>query len=129
MAVNNCKKVAIIGTDTIGDDSPNYSDVPTKTLLHVAQLFDEAKHGARFGLRSSALGYNYPSLRAWKELAVKRTGAGGNRSYYENQGVAAYAGVAHFLSPNEISVNRRHLSAKEFIVATGCHWVAPNIQG
>lgn len=129
IAAKNGKKVAIVEADTFGGDSPNYSDIPTKALLHVAQLFDEAKHGARFGLRSSALGYNYPSLRAWKELAVKRTGAGGNRNYYENQGIAAYAGVAHFLSPNEISVNRRHLSAKEFIVATGSHWVAPNIQG
>lgn len=121
--------VAIVESDTFGGDSPNYSDVPMKALLHAASLYDEAKHGARFGLRSSTLGYNYPSLRNWKELAVKRTGAGGNRKYYENQNIATYHGVAHFLSPNEISVNRRHLSAKQFLIATGSHWVAPNIQG
>lgn len=129
IAAKHGQRVAIVEADTFGGDSPNYSDVPTKALLHAAQLFDEAKHGARFGLRSSTLGYNYPSLRTWKELAVKRTGAGGNRKYYENQGIAAYHGVAHFLSPNEISVNRRHLSAKHFFVATGSHWVAPNIPG
>ena len=129
IAAKHGKRVAIIEADTFGGDSPNYSDVPTKALLHAAQLFDEAKHGARFGLRSSTLGYNYPSLRTWKELAVKRTGAVGNRKYYENQGIAAYHGVAHFLSPNEISVNRRHLSAKYFLIATGSHWVAPNIPG
>jgi pyruvate/2-oxoglutarate dehydrogenase complex dihydrolipoamide dehydrogenase (E3) component len=123
------KKVAVIEADTFGGDSPNWSDVPTKALLHAAQLYDEARHGARFGLRSNTLGYNYPSLRAWKDLAVKRTGAGGNRKYYENEGIATFAGSAHFLSPNEISVNRRHLSAEKFLVATGSHWVAPNIQG
>jgi pyruvate/2-oxoglutarate dehydrogenase complex dihydrolipoamide dehydrogenase (E3) component len=37
--------------------------------------------------------------------------------------------VAHFLSPNEITVNRRHLSAKNFLVATGAHWAVPDIQG
>ena len=42
------KKVAIIEEDTFGGDSPNYSDVPTKALLHAAQLYDEARHGARF---------------------------------------------------------------------------------
>jgi pyruvate/2-oxoglutarate dehydrogenase complex dihydrolipoamide dehydrogenase (E3) component len=123
------KKVAIIEADTFGGDSPNWSDVPTKALLHAAQLYDEARHGARFGLRSTTMGYNYPSLRAWKDLAVKRTGAGGNRRYYEGEGISTFNGAAHFLTPNEISVNRRHISASHFLIATGSHWVAPNIQG
>lgn len=129
LAARAGKKVAIIEADTFGGDSPNWSDVPTKALLHAAQLYDEARHGARFGLRSSTLGYNYPSLRAWKELAVKRTGAGGNRQYYEKEGVSTFIGIAHFLTPHEISVNRRHLTAAHFLIATGSHWVAPNIQG
>lgn len=123
------KRVAIIEADTFGGDSPNWSDVPTKALLHAAQLYDEARHGARFGIRSNALGYNYPSLRAWKDLAVKRTGAGGNRKFYENEGIATFNSAAHFLSPNEISVNRRHLSAESFIIATGSHWVTPDVPG
>jgi pyruvate/2-oxoglutarate dehydrogenase complex dihydrolipoamide dehydrogenase (E3) component len=123
------KKVAIVEADTFGGDSPNWSDVPTKALLHAAQLYDEARHGARFGLRSATLGYNYPTLRAWKDLAVKRTGAGGNRKYYENEKITTMQGTAHFLSPNEISVNRHHLSAEKFLIATGSHWVAPNVQG
>lgn len=129
IAAREGKRVAIIEADTFGGDSPNYSDVPTKALLHAAQLYDEARHGARFGLRSATLGYNYPSLRAWKELAVKRTGAGGNRRYYDNLGISTFNSTAHFLSPNEISVNRRHLSARHFLVATGSHWVTPDIPG
>lgn len=123
------KRVAIIEADTFGGDSPNWSDIPTKALLHAAHLYDEARHGARFGLRSNTLGYNYPSLRAWKELAVKRTGAGGNRRYYENEGISTFHGAAHFLTPNEITINRQHISAAQFLIATGSHWVAPNIQG
>lgn len=123
------KKVAIVEADTFGGDSPNWSDVPTKALLHAAHLYDEARHGARFGLRSNTLGYNYPSLRAWKDLAVKRTGAGGNRRFYENEGIATYNSAAHFLSPNEITVNRRHISAGHFLIATGSHWTTPSVQG
>lgn len=129
IATREGKRVAICEADTFGGDSPNWSDVPTKALLHAAQLYDEAKHGARFGLRSSAMSYNYPSLRTWKDLAVKRTGAGGNRKYYETQGIDAYHGHAHFLTPHEISINRRHLSAEKFLIATGSHWVAPDVQG
>jgi pyruvate/2-oxoglutarate dehydrogenase complex dihydrolipoamide dehydrogenase (E3) component len=129
IAAREGKRVAIIEADVFGGDSPNWSDIPTKSLLHAAILYDEARHGSRFGLRSSTLGYNYPALHAWKELAVKRTGAGGNRNYYENQGISTYTGKAHFLSPNEISVNRRHLSANHFLIATGSEWVTPDIHG
>lgn len=129
IAAREGKRVAICEADTFGGESPNYSDIPTKALLHAAQLYDEAKHGARFGLRSSTMSYNYPSLRSWKDLAVKRTGAGGNRKYYENQGIDTYHGHAHFLTPHEVSINRRHLSAAKFLIATGSHWVAPDVQG
>ena len=129
LAAHDGKRVAIIEADTFGGDSPNYSDVPTKALLHAAQLYDEARHGARFGLRSNTMGYNYPSLGAWKDLAVKRTGAGGNNKYYEQQGIDTYHATAHFLTPNEVSINRRHLSAERFLIATGSHWVPPQVQG
>jgi dihydrolipoamide dehydrogenase len=129
IAAREGKKVAIIEADTFGGTSPNWGDVPIKSLLHAAQLYDEARHGARFGLRSSTLGYNYPSLRAWKDLAVKRTGAGGSRKYYEGQGVTTIQGNAHFLSPNEISVNRHNYTAASFLIATGADWHVPAIQG
>lgn len=129
IVANAGKKVAIVEADAFGGDSPNWSDIPTKALLHAANLYDEAVHGSRFGLRSSTLGYNYPSIRAWKDLAVKRTGVGGNRQYYESQGIHTFSGRAHFLSPNEITVNRRHLSASYFLIATGSQWKAPEITG
>jgi len=129
IAAREGKKVAIIEQSVFGGDSPNFSDVPTKALLHAAQLYDEARHGARFGLRSNALGYNYPSLRAWKNLAVERTGAAGNRKFYESQGIDTIEARAHFLSPHEISVNRKHISAEKFLIATGSEWVAPDIPG
>lgn len=129
IAARKGKRVAIIEEDTFGGDSPNWSDIPTKALLHAARVFDEARHGSRFGLRTSTLGYNYPSIRAWKDLAVKRTGAANNRRFYENNGISAFSGKAHFLTPHEITVSRRHLSAAHFLIATGSSWVTPTIQG
>ncbi len=123
------KRVAIIEEDTFGGESPNWSDVPTKALLHAARVYDEARHASRFGLRTSTLGYNYPSIRNWKELVVKRTGAANNRRFYENHGISAFNGKAHFLTPHEITVNRRHLSAAHFLIATGSSWILPKVQG
>lgn len=129
IAAREGKKVAIVEADTFGGTSPNWGDVPTKALLHAAHLFDQARLGTRFGLRSGSIGYNYPSLRDWKDIAVKRTGVGGNRKYYENEGIATLHGNAHFLSPHEISVNRHTYSAASFLVATGADWTLPDIHG
>ncbi len=123
------KRVAVVEAETFGGESPNWGDIPTKALLHAATSYDEAKRAGRFGLRTSMIGYNYPSLHVWKDLAIKRTGAGGNRRYYVSEGVTAFSGAAHFLSPHEITVNRRHLSAEYFLIATGSHIEPPNIPG
>lgn len=123
------KRVAIVEKDTFGGESPNWGEVPMGAMLHAADIYDEAKQAAKFGLRTSTVGYNYPSLLAWRDTTVKRTGAAGNRRYYEKQDISAFSGVAHFLSPNEISVNRRHLSARKFLLATGSEWRIPDIPG
>ena len=123
------KSVAVIEKGEFGGESPNWGEIPLGAMLHAAHIFDTAKQAATFGLRTSTVGYNYPSLLAWRDTAIKRTGAAGNRRYYEKQGISAFSGEAHFLSPNEISVNRRHLSARKFLIATGSEWQVPDIPG
>lgn len=123
------KRVAIIESDELGGQAPNWGCIPTKALLHAANVYDAAKHGAPLGIRSAAMGYNYPSVKAWKDLAVKRTGAASSDKYYHARGIHLYHGDAHFIGPYEISVNRRHLSAEHFLVATGSQWVVPDIHG
>ncbi len=123
------KKVAVVEADKFGGNSPNWSDVPMHAFLQAMQLYDTARQGSRFGLRTNTVGYNYPSLRAWKDLAVERTGTAGNRAFYHSQGIDTFEGKAHFLSPNEISVNRRHISAEHFLIATGSEWERPPIIG
>lgn len=124
------KRVAIVENDELGGASPNFGDIPVNALLHAAGVYETAKSGQQFGIRSGTIGYNYPSIKAWKELVVSRAGAGANSSrFYESEGVTIYHGLAHFISPYEISVNRRHLSASYFLIATGAKWVRPAIEG
>lgn len=123
------KRVALIEGDTLGGECPNWGCVPTKALLHAAQIYDNAKRGAQFGIRGTAVGYNYPSVKAWKDLAVKRTGAATGERYYQSRGISVFHGDAHFINAHEVTVNRRHLSAAHFIIATGSHWIVPDIQG
>lgn len=123
------KKVALVEADAFGGESSNWGDIPTAAMLHVAHLYDEARHGTKFGLRSSMLSYNFPSLLGWKDKVAQRTGASDGKKFYEKQGIDTYEGLAHFLSPHEITVNRRHLTAEYFVIATGSHFAPPDVLG
>lgn len=123
------KKVAVCEAGAFGGESPNWGDMPTKALLHAASVYDEARRGGRFGIRSTTLSYNYPAMLQWRDTVTKRTGAADNRRYYEKQDIDTFTGLVHFLSPHEISVNRTHLTAKNFLIATGSHFAPPDVYG
>lgn len=123
------KKVAVIERDEMGGECPNWGCVPTKALLQAAEIYDAARHGQRFGIRGTTLGYNYPSIKAWKDLAVHRTGTWEGEKVYESEGIHVIKGDAHFVSKHEITVNRRHYSAEKFLIATGTRNFVPPIEG
>lgn len=129
IAAGEGKKVAMVEAGELGGECPNYGCVPTKALLHAAEIYDAAKRGQQFGIRSGTLTYNYPSLKAWKDVAVERTGSTEGKRLYENEGIKVIEGEAHFISPHEITVNRRHISAENFVIATGTHSFIPAIEG
>lgn len=123
------QKVALIEAEKLGGNSTNFGDVPTQALLTVANIYSESKHAAPFGIRSTTVGYNYPTIRAWKDKVVSRVGGSSNKRYFDSLGIHVIMGDAHFIGPHEISVNRRHISAEHFIVATGASWTLPPIDG
>lgn len=123
------KKVAVIEAGEMGGECPNIGCVPTKALLHAAGIYDAARNGQQFGIRGGTLGYNYPSIKAWKDLAVYRTGTWQGKKVYEAEGITVINGMAHFISAHEVTVNRRHYSAEKFLIATGTHNFIPPIEG
>lgn len=123
------KRVAIVENDLLGGECPNYGCIPTKALLHAASVYDSTRDSQRFGIRLAAMGYNYPTVREWKDTAVKRTGTAESEKYYRSQNIALFRGKAHFLNDHEITVNRRHVSSSHFLIATGSSLSLPPIPG
>lgn len=128
-AAREGKRVAIVETDAFGGVSANWGDIPTKALLHAAHLYDSVRHGAAFGLRASALGYNFLSLKAWKDHVIKQIGVGSSRKHLDVEGVTTLHGTAHFISDHEINVNRQVHTSESFLIATGARQFTPDITG
>lgn len=129
IAASAGKRVAIAETNGMGGDCAVSSCIPTSALLHAAAVYDSAKNSQHVGIRSAGLSYNYPSIKAWKDAAVRRTGTAEEKRLYESQGVKVLAGTANFVDAHTVVVNRHHYSAQNFIVATGSSSHIPPIEG
>lgn len=111
-------KTAIVESGKWGGSALNYTDIPSRALFEFSHLYHEAHRGSRFGLSSSTLRYNYPTVQNWKLLVSRRAGAGSKKPF-EDAKIACLSGFATFLSPFEIAVKDQIVSAPKFILATG----------
>lgn len=123
------KKVAIIEQEKLGGECPNYGCVPTKALLHAAELYRNAAKAKDFGIRVSALNFSYPKIKQWKDLAVERTGTDEGKEAYASEGITTIKGHAHFISEHEVSTGKRRFTARKFLIATGTSDFIPPIEG
>lgn len=112
-------KTAIVEADRWGGNTLNYRNIPEAASVHFANLYRQAVKGARFGLSSANLRFNYPTALNWRLTAARRAGAG-NTKDLEEVGVTPIKGFAHFVGPHEITVGeKKQVTAKKFLIATG----------
>lgn len=127
LAAKSGQKVAIVEQNLFGGESPNHGEIPARAIFHVAKTFFEAKKSSKIGVRSAGVGINFSALKDWKNLAIQRTGAHDNLDFFEKSGIKTFRGMARFISPHEISVNQKHISGKNFLIATGSEFKIPEI--
>lgn len=121
-------KTAIVEADKWGGSALNYRDIPYGAALGFAERYADAIESSRFGMSSSTLRYNYPTLLNWEATAVRRSG-GGSRKIFENAGIDCYHGMATFISSHEIALDEAQISAEKFLIATGSNLAANGIAG
>lgn len=123
------RSVAIIEKDQPGGECPRIADIPLKALLHSAKIYEQSKRSEQYGIRGPVIGYNYPTVKRWKDTAVRRTGQDRGESSYTNKGIVYVKGDAYFLDPHTISIGVARLSAANFLIATGSEPEAPDVPG
>lgn len=128
MAAGLGVRTAIIEADRWGGTTLNYRDIPYAAALGFAQQYAEAVAASRFGMSSSTLRFNYPTLLNWQAAAVRRAG-GGNSKVFENAGIDCYHGFAQFVGSHVVAVDGQQISGEKFLIATGTNIAINGIVG
>lgn len=111
-------KTACVEKEYVGGVCLNVGCIPTKALLHAADVLREAGHASDFGVSFGQPEINLGKLEQWKQGVVTRL-TGGVRSLLKSNKVDLLEGEATFTTANSIDVNGKSVSAAKFIVATG----------
>lgn len=77
----------------------------------------------------SVTSFHYPTIKKWKDLAVKHTGTSEGDRAYAAEGIAVLKGHAHFLDTHTLSIGKKRFTAKNFLVATGTKNFVPPVKG
>jgi len=111
------QKTAVVEKDKPGGRCLNYACIPAKTMLHSADLYDDAAHGAELGVKAD------PKLD-WGALGKRRakvsqTLSGGVQMLWDKNKVETIEGEASLTKDANVKVGRKTYEAKGIVLATG----------
>jgi dihydrolipoamide dehydrogenase len=114
--------------DTLGGVCLNVGCIPSKALLHVAEVIHEAKHLNQCGVTMSQPKINLDTLRKHKNDIVKQL-TGGLAALAKQRKVTVIQGEAQFASPNSLTVQTtdkktKTIHFKSAIIAAGSRSVS-----
>ncbi|HKF36500.1 MAG TPA: NAD(P)/FAD-dependent oxidoreductase [Ktedonobacteraceae bacterium] len=119
-------KVLLIDKDELGGDCLRYGCVPSKSLIHVARVVQQAKDAAKFGLTPAGLGVDMAKVAAYVQGVISRV-AEGEEVY--TRGVTVRFGEVSFNSATALNLNGESISSRKTLIATGSRPAVPQVGG
>lgn len=126
IAISLGARVLLIDKERLGGDCLNYGCVPSKSLIHVARVVQQARDAAKLGLEPTNLGIDMAKVSQYIHGVIGRVAE--NEKVY-SEGAAVRFGKVAFRSPNELSLNAETVTCRSILIATGSHPFVPQIEG
>ena len=117
------KSVALIERDKIGGTCLNRGCIPTKALLHAAEVADQTREAANFGIKAQFDGVDVAGVNAYKDKVVTTT-VKGLTGLIQGRGIAIIEGHGRLAGRNQVQVTdaagaTTTLEAGHIVLATG----------
>jgi mycothione reductase len=120
--------VALIEAGVFGGTCLNRGCIPSKILVHTADVADQARTAAAFGIEAEVTGVDWSSIRDRTFSKIDRVSAAGRRHRAEADHVTLFEGRARFAGPHELVIDEAtRITADNIVVATGARPVIPPV--
>ena len=112
--------VALIEADKVGGTCLHRGCIPTKALLHAAEIADGARDGAHFGVKSTFDGIDMAGVNSYKDGVINKLYKGLS-GLVKSRGVTFIEGHGKLVSKDTVEVNGTRYTGKNVILATGSY--------
>jgi dihydrolipoamide dehydrogenase len=112
--------VVLIEKEKVGGTCLHWGCVPAKTLLHAAEVADEAKDGPSIGVTTTFTGVDVPALLKYKDGIINRLYKG-LQGLIKSRKIQVVEGEGKFVGPNTVVVGGDRFIGKDVVLATGSY--------
>ncbi|MFD0202802.1 MULTISPECIES: dihydrolipoyl dehydrogenase [Saccharothrix] len=112
--------VILVEKDKLGGTCLHRGCIPTKALLHAAEVADNAREGDQFGVKSSLEGIDIAGVNSYKDGVVSRLYKGLQGLVKANK-VTLVEGAGKFVGPNTVEVDGQRYTGRNVVLATGSY--------
>ncbi|TFD26047.1 MULTISPECIES: dihydrolipoyl dehydrogenase [Cryobacterium] len=112
--------VGLIEKGKLGGTCLHVGCIPTKALLHSAEVADVSREAAKYGVKTAFEGIDMAAVNAFREgiVASKYKGLQG---LVKARGITVIEGEGHLVSPTTVQVGDDLIVGKNVILATGSY--------
>ena len=112
--------VALVEKDLLGGTCLHRGCIPTKALLHAAEVADSTREAASFGVRATLEGIDLPGVTAYREGVVGRLYKG-LQGLVSSRSVDYVEGEGRLEGDRTVVVGDRRLVGRHVVLATGSY--------
>lgn len=113
-------KVALIEKDKVGGTCLHRGCIPTKALLHAAEVADVTRESENFGVLSELQGIDINKVNAYRDAVVGRLYKG-LQGLIKSKDVTYVEGTGRLVSRDTVEVNSVRYVGKNVVLATGSY--------
>lgn len=112
------KRVALIEKDKVGGTCLHRGCIPTKALLHSAEVADSSRESEKVGIRTQFDGVDMPAVLSYQQGVVDRLWKG-LQSTLASRKIDTIIGEGRLASPTSVAVGDALYTGDHIVLATG----------
>ncbi|GAB2768634.1 dihydrolipoyl dehydrogenase [Nocardioides salsibiostraticola] len=112
--------VGLVEKSKLGGTCLHVGCIPTKALLHAAEVADNASHAEQFGVRATLDGIDMPAVNAYKDGVVKRLYKG-LTGLVSSRGITLIEGAGQLTGPLQVTVDGTAYAGRNVVLASGSY--------
>ncbi|QTE28398.1 dihydrolipoyl dehydrogenase [Pengzhenrongella sicca] len=113
-------KVALVEGGKLGGTCLHNGCIPTKALLHAAELADNAREGAQFGVHSTLDHIDMAGVNKYKDTVIGRLYKG-LQGLIKSRAITVIEGWGTLVAPDAVEVNGERITGRNIVLGTGSY--------